>query len=192
MFMFTPTFMARFLDRNYVLRVLWMFEEGKLKIVHDSMDTCQSIREWRGSNPSLVMMLRVMLDVARAIQYVDSMDVLLHNTSDLRDIFLDSECHVKILPWGSILPMTRLSAEEVHQRNIFILGCTFYELYFNAELYRNHFRFMDDMIHGPERPSEPEISDELWQVIQRCYAADPKSRPTIQEVVQEMESWKID
>ncbi|KIL63018.1 hypothetical protein M378DRAFT_737331 [Amanita muscaria Koide BX008] len=95
--------------------------------------------------------------------------------------------------------MTRLSAEEVHQRNIFILGCTFYELYFNVELeqYRDiiyQSQFEDDMIQlqGPEPPSEPEISDELWQVIRRCYAADPKSRPTIQEVVQEMESWKID
>ncbi|KAM6490731.1 hypothetical protein JOM56_014074 [Amanita muscaria] len=165
--LFTPMFMARILDHNYVLRVLWMFKEGRLQIVHDSMNTCESLREWRRSNSGLVMMLRVMLEVAKAIQYVDSMDVLLHSSFDLDEIFLDSKSHVKIFPWGDILPMTRLSAGEVHQMNKFTLGCIFYELYFDVDLYRNQFQFKDGMFQGPERLSEPEISDELWKLCRK-------------------------
>ncbi|KIL58005.1 hypothetical protein M378DRAFT_171130 [Amanita muscaria Koide BX008] len=43
-----------------------------------------------------------------------------------------------------------------------------------------------------KRPSEPEIREDAWQLIQRCCAEDPESRPTIDEVVEEMESWGIE
>ena len=56
--LFTPTFIGRVLDHIYVLRVLWTFKEGELEIVN-SMNPCEPIREWRRSNPGLVMMLRV-------------------------------------------------------------------------------------------------------------------------------------
>ncbi|KIL62423.1 hypothetical protein M378DRAFT_12880 [Amanita muscaria Koide BX008] len=181
--------MGRILDHNYVLRVSWIFEEeGSFMGVYDSMyEDNKSIREWRRrSNLDSVMILQVMLEVAKAIQYLNSMDVLLDNAFDLDNMYLDSKCHVKIFPYGSILPSTLLSSEEVHQDNISILGHTFYELYF--DVYRPYFK--DDKC--PVRPSDREINDELWQVIQRCCAADPKSRPTIDEVVQEMETWKLD
>lgn len=158
-----------------------MFKEGGLKIVHDSMNTYEPIKEWRRSNPNSVMMLRVMLEVAKAIQYLDSMDVLL---TDLNTIYLDSECHVKILPRGFLRSSIHPSVEEMRHWNIFEFGRTFYELYFDVE-YPDHYK-------DPERPLEPEISEELWQVIQRCCVGDPKGRPTIDEVVQEMESWKLD
>ncbi|KIL57795.1 hypothetical protein M378DRAFT_171305, partial [Amanita muscaria Koide BX008] len=43
-----------------------------------------------------------------------------------------------------------------------------------------------------KRPTEPEIREDAWQLIQRCCAEDPESRPTIDEVVQEMESWDME
>jgi hypothetical protein len=41
-----------------------------------------------------------------------------------------------------------------------------------------------------KRPSKPEIRDDEWQLIQRCCAKEPKSRPTMDEVVLEMEAWR--
>jgi hypothetical protein len=33
----------------------------------------------------------------------------------------------------------------------------------------------------PDRPSE--CTDEVWNIITECWAADPESRPTFQEVI---------
>ena len=122
------------------------------------------------------------------------------------NIFVDSEWHVRIFPEGCL---TYLPVEDVRQKNITSLGRTLYEvrstltsfcfqylepwrwqLYFDVE-YPYHYD-KNVMLEDLERPSEPEISDELWQVIERCCTGDPKSRPTIDKVVQEMESWKMD
>ncbi|KIL66773.1 hypothetical protein M378DRAFT_160266 [Amanita muscaria Koide BX008] len=40
-----------------------------------------------------------------------------------------------------------------------------------------------------DRPSDPAIREDAWQLIQWCCADDPKTRPTMDQVVQEMESW---
>jgi hypothetical protein len=42
------------------------------------------------------------------------------------------------------------------------------------------------------RPSKPEIHDSAWELIQRCCAVDEEDRPTIDEIVEEMESWKLE
>ena len=49
----------------------------------------------------------------------------------------------------------------------------------------------EDVTQVVKRPAEPEIRDDVWSLIQRCCAEDPKSRPTIDEVVTEMESWSF-
>ena len=41
------------------------------------------------------------------------------------------------------------------------------------------------------RPSIPEIHDSAWELIQRCCAEDEDSRPTMDEVVEKMEGWKV-
>ncbi|KIL65499.1 hypothetical protein M378DRAFT_530557 [Amanita muscaria Koide BX008] len=102
------------------------------------------------------MMLQVMLKVAEAIQYLNSMGILLHNDFDLDDIYLDSECHVKIVPLTSGAPGP-YEDEMPDEENVLLLGIAFYELYFDVDLCR------DDIIECLERPSEPEISEELWQ-----------------------------
>ncbi|KAM6494653.1 hypothetical protein JOM56_009276 [Amanita muscaria] len=191
---FESLFLARVLDRNYVHRLSWISKtEIDFEAVYDSVnEDNESLQEWRRrSNPSLSMMMRVMLEIAKVIQYVDSMGVLLDYPLGLHDIHLDSEGHVKIFPLGSIFPLTLLSFEEDEPEypgipgNVFILGKVFYNFYFKSST----------CLFEPqdlERPSEPEISEELWHIIQRCHTADPKSRPTIDEVVQEMECWKLD
>ena len=35
----------------------------------------------------------------------------------------------------------------------------------------------------PPRPTHPQLSDPLWEMIQKCWRREPSERPTIQEVV---------
>jgi len=81
--------------------------------------------------------------------------------------------------------------KHTYESSIFTLGRLFYELYFNIRLpFDESAKLKRDTII--KRPSEPEIREDAWQLIQRCCAEDPESRPTINEVVQEMESWGIE
>jgi hypothetical protein len=41
-----------------------------------------------------------------------------------------------------------------------------------------------------DRPSEPEIDDSTWQLIQRCCAKSSEDCLAIDEVVEEMQSWE--
>ena len=57
---------------------------------------------------------------------------------------------------------------------------------------------MDDNDEGEEDrdqivgwPTEPEIHDDVWSLIQRCCGENPKSRPSMDEIVKEMESWSF-
>jgi hypothetical protein len=49
----------------------------------------------------------------------------------------------------------------------------------------------EDRILVINRPIEPDIHDDVWSLIQRCCAEDPKSRPAMDEIVTEMESWNF-
>ena len=40
-----------------------------------------------------------------------------------------------------------------------------------------------------KRPTRAEIHDDVWSLIQHCCAEDPKSRPAMDEIIKEMESW---
>ncbi|KIL59989.1 hypothetical protein M378DRAFT_168620, partial [Amanita muscaria Koide BX008] len=64
--------------------------------------------------------------------------------------------------------------------NIFSFGTLFYRVLFNK--YYGEVTFNT-------RPRKPEIPDNVWQLIQWCWVKERKKRPTIDQVVQEMESW---
>jgi hypothetical protein len=49
----------------------------------------------------------------------------------------------------------------------------------------------EDRTEVVKRPTSPEIHDDVWNLIQRCCAEDPKSRPAMDEVVEEIESWNF-
>ncbi|KIL56636.1 hypothetical protein M378DRAFT_172524 [Amanita muscaria Koide BX008] len=66
------------------------------------------------------------------------------------------------------------SSLEIHH-----LGLLFYNI-----LYRVNAESIPETPH-----KELEIPDNVLQLIQWCCADDPKERPTIDQVVQEMESW---
>ncbi|KIL64562.1 hypothetical protein M378DRAFT_163011 [Amanita muscaria Koide BX008] len=106
------------------------------------------------------------------------------------DVYVDSDNHVKLqspgfcpdnlskvqFDYGYYDNFTCTSDDSVHE-----FGVLFYEVVFNTT------------IAHPEvvtrRPIWPIIPDNVWQLIQRCCAKDPKERPTMVQVVQEMQSW---
>ncbi|KAM6491143.1 hypothetical protein JOM56_010949 [Amanita muscaria] len=104
------------------------------------------------------------------------------------EVFLDSDSHAKV-EYLSFLPNglgdrrfeydgSRVS--HTLEANIHSFGLLFYSVLFDQ---------FDDEVTFEIRPPEPDIPDNVWQLIQRCCAEDPKERPTMDQVVQEMESW---
>jgi len=71
-----------------------------------------------------------------------------------------------------------------YEWDVFMFGCLFYEILFNI-----YFSDEGRRKFIVNRPPEPEIDGDTWQLIQRCCAENPKDRPTIDEVIEEMQSW---
>ncbi|KAM6499438.1 hypothetical protein JOM56_004946 [Amanita muscaria] len=77
--MFQSVFISRILDRNYIVPVSWIYyEEGKMRF-----DCCnvneqnESVHAWlKRTRPNFVTKIRVMLEIARTIRYIHSMDVV--------------------------------------------------------------------------------------------------------------------
>ncbi|KAM6501381.1 Protein kinase-like domain containing protein [Amanita muscaria] len=132
-----------------------------------------------------------MLRLAKAIQYLHSMGVVLFHQFRSRNVILDSDLFPKIFclcsTSRSSLDKDRRGWSSPHD-NIFCFGCLFYELYCGVNIWLD-YSISSRRLVITKRPSVPEIPEYVWQLIQRCCAEDPKSRPTINEVVKEMEGW---
>ncbi|KIL60753.1 hypothetical protein M378DRAFT_167728 [Amanita muscaria Koide BX008] len=196
--LFQSAFVSKILDPSYIVRVLWVYEEDNrlLSVVDKVNENMESLSQWRNrSNPSSATRIRVMLEVAKAVRYVHSMGIILHDAVDSDDIFLDSEFHARFRFLGltahyiNVTLIGDLNHEWLsREANIFLFGCLFYEMCFDVKIsYRNRLENNSDAV--AKRPSKPEIRDDEWQLIQRCCAKEPKSQPTMDEVVREMEAW---
>ncbi|KAM6497628.1 hypothetical protein JOM56_005576 [Amanita muscaria] len=138
-----------------------------------------------------------MLEVAKAVRYFHSMGVILHYFVDSDDIFLNSELHARFRFLGftahylNVTPNLILSHDLLsHEANIFMFGCVFYEMCCDVKI-SSRDRFYNNSNAVAKRPSKPEIRDDEWQLIQRCCAQEPNSRPSMDDVVREMEAWNI-
>ncbi|KAM6492916.1 hypothetical protein JOM56_011050 [Amanita muscaria] len=132
-------------------------------------------------------MLPVEYSDAKAIQCIHSLSIALDYSIDQANVYLDSDTHVK-LEWFYFRPNDMceghfdydgVGKNTTLEQDIHKFGLLFYQVLFN-----------DNVSNIPAiHPSEPEIPDNVWQLIQWCCAENPKERPTIDQVVQEMESW---
>ncbi|KIL55860.1 hypothetical protein M378DRAFT_560737 [Amanita muscaria Koide BX008] len=139
------------------------------------------MKEWRRiSIPTSMIAIQIMLGLAKAIQYFHSMGVILHRQFGSDNVFLDSDLRPIIC---CLCSTSRFLLEKpwkerfVLEDNIFSFGCLLYE--------------EDRMGAITNRPSVPEMPEFVWQLVQRCCAEDPKRRPPMDEVVQEVERWNI-
>ncbi|KIL70928.1 hypothetical protein M378DRAFT_155877 [Amanita muscaria Koide BX008] len=82
------TFISRILDHNHVLSELWVYQGDKLKYVCVSeTEKKESIEEWlKRSSPNFVARIRVMLEVARTIRYIHSMDVAALHSATIQSV----------------------------------------------------------------------------------------------------------
>ncbi|KAM6491525.1 hypothetical protein JOM56_013094 [Amanita muscaria] len=137
-----------------------------------------------------------MFEVAKAVRYFHSMGIVLHDYVDSDYIFLDSEFHAKFRFLGlishcaNVTPIWHYNEQRISpEANVFLFGCLFYEMCFSVKI-SYHDRLDNNSNAVAKQPSKPEIRDDEWQLIQRCCADEPKSRPTMDEVVREMEAWE--
>ncbi|KAM6492878.1 hypothetical protein JOM56_011012 [Amanita muscaria] len=146
---------------------------------------CASRR--RSTNLSVSKIKATIFEVAKAIQYIHSLVIALDYTFDAADVYLDSNTRVKFqCPYFEPIDVcegqhgyARIGRVSTLEHDILKFGRLF-----NQVLLNHKVRNIPDT-----RPSEPEIPDSVWKLMHWCCAEEPEERPTIDQVVQEMESW---
>jgi len=136
--------------------------------------------------------------VARAIRHMHSLGIACDSIFDGADVYINSNLEAQFdfkycmsLHYLQQTPTAYIACPGKYQCSyeweVFSFGCLFYEILFDIDIpvqERRDTRFV------PSRPSEPEIDDNTWRLIRWCCARSPVDRPTIDEVVEEMQSWK--
>ncbi|KAM6492921.1 Protein kinase-like domain containing protein [Amanita muscaria] len=179
------------LSHGSMLPCLGICFESHIATVSPSPEN-ENLKDWRQScdNPYASKIQPTLFEVAKAIQYVHSLGIVLHCSFDEDGVYLDSDNHAKVLFLG-FSPNDMCEGQfdydgigrarsSTLEDNIRQLGKLFYRVLFNKRY---------NVASYQTRPVKPQIPDNVWQLIQRCCAKDPTKRPTIDQVVQEMESW---
>ncbi|KAM6499590.1 hypothetical protein JOM56_005098 [Amanita muscaria] len=179
----------RILGHTYTLPTWLIYQRDKLKFVDGNVnDPNESVYKWlERARPNFVTRIRVMLEIARTIRYVHSMKVVTALGSTVihsRYFALDSDLRARIMFRGAfawqireklILSSKRVAADFTYESNISAFAHLFYEVCFRR--------------HKKNRPNR--LVEDATQLIKRCRAEDPKSRPTMEDVVKEMETWDL-
>lgn len=175
---------SNFLDHRHIFPAFGSNSATRVRGVSDN--NWDPIHSWRQStDPSSNVIIFVMLNLARAIQYLHSMEILLSDSIRLDDIHVDSGFRVRISSMELVWSIDGHSLQEVGQRyetDIYMFGYFFCMMYFDAEL-------ACTTSNRTSLSTDSSVRCSVWRLIQRCFSAEGK--PTINEVVQEMESWKV-
>ena len=43
----------------------------------------------------------------------------------------------------------------------------------------------------PDRPQDPDLSDQVWDMTVRCWRQDPARRPKMKKVVATLQKWQV-
>ncbi|KIL55450.1 hypothetical protein M378DRAFT_17932 [Amanita muscaria Koide BX008] len=170
-------FISRILNHDYMV--------SSFRIC-DKSDANESFDRWlQRSNPSFSTRIRVMLEIARIIRYIHSMDIALL-AIDSGVFVLDSNLRAKILLgglstwWGSearIYGHEDTRSLQTYESNISDFAVLFHSVCFDGD------NIPLNNVNGPVENAR--------KVIERCRAEDAKSRPTMEDVVKEMETWDL-
>ncbi|KIL65367.1 hypothetical protein M378DRAFT_161980 [Amanita muscaria Koide BX008] len=182
----SSVFISRILDHNYLLPVLCIYKGDRIKFVHGNVNgQNESVHKWlKRSSPDFVTRIRVMLEVVRIIRYTHSIGTLFSPVIQSTYIGLDSDLRAKISYRG-------LFAWQVRENLIFYSENFMADFEYEstiaafAELFQK-VCFDDDHEKLPKH-----LVEDARRLMERCCAEDPKSRPTVENIVQEMELWNI-
>ncbi|KAJ7161079.1 kinase-like domain-containing protein, partial [Mycena filopes] len=80
--------------------------------------------------------------------------------------------------------------------DVYAFACLAFEMIFGKPPFRfdNPVQVSLKVTRGqrPSRPTAPVIEDQLWAVIEQCWAHDPNERPSMGNIVTRMEGWGWD
>ncbi|KAF8348429.1 kinase-like domain-containing protein [Amanita rubescens] len=203
--------MWRTLSHDYVLPFIGTYgDSGFIHLVSPLMEN-ETLHNWRNEkNPSASEVEIMTLRVAEGVQYMHYEGVI---HCDLRGVhvLLDSNLRVRIADFGlsrdSNAPATveskHFAAPELlvdedkirhtKKTDIYAFGCLYYEIHFNSLPFgTNTFYAVQQVKEGkhPPRKPNPPLEDEAWNLIERCWDQNPIKRPSIDDVVDIMISWR--
>ncbi|KIL59140.1 hypothetical protein M378DRAFT_169646 [Amanita muscaria Koide BX008] len=122
-------FISRILDHNYIVPVLGIYDGSdglRLASGHEN-EHSESVHDWlERSNPDLVARIRVILEVARTIRYIHSMDVALFSGCvESKYFFLDSNLSAKFEFIGLFAWWVTEASIYCHEEYSILVGCTY-------------------------------------------------------------------
>ncbi|KIL60410.1 hypothetical protein M378DRAFT_168146 [Amanita muscaria Koide BX008] len=183
---------SNILDHNYILPVYKIYDmRNQLQVGFGNVnEQTEPMNEWLArSSPTFLTRTRIMLEIARSIRYIHSMDIALYSNdmTSRKGFFLDSNLRAKFMFRGLFAWWSREVSIHSQENNRLFTECT-YEA--NISAFSNLF---DEVCFGGHNEDTPNhgLVEDTRQLIERCRAADPKRRPTMEDVVKEMETWNL-
>ncbi|KIL61761.1 hypothetical protein M378DRAFT_166556, partial [Amanita muscaria Koide BX008] len=126
------------------------------------------------------------LEVARIIRYIHSMDVALDSVRiKSRYFFLNSNLRAKFEFTGLFAWWVREALIYGHES----ARLTDYTYESNISAFAS--LFSEVRFHGPKENLPDRLVEDAKQLIERCRAEYPASQPTMEDVVKEMETWDL-
>ncbi|KIL60412.1 hypothetical protein M378DRAFT_920208 [Amanita muscaria Koide BX008] len=130
-----------------------------------------------------------MLEIAKSIRYIHSMDIILYSPDikiALQYLFLDSDLHAKIMFEGVFAWWSMEALIYDYEDKDLLTKCT-YEA--SISTFANLFDKVCFDGHNENTPKR--LVDDARQLIKRCRAEHPKRQPAMEDVVKEMETWNL-
>ncbi|KAM6499257.1 hypothetical protein JOM56_004765 [Amanita muscaria] len=189
---------GRILDHDYVISLLGIYynedeREGRGFRFVSSMVTEQnlSLSQWlERSNPSSIARIRMMLEIAKIIQYIHSMGITLDSNAIQSECFsLDSNLRPRIRFSGAFAWWVRDASIYDHEafEDLELLTNASSISAFASLFHKVCFQGGDTL----KQRLPMGLHKDARQLILRCSAKDWESRPTMDQVVKEMEKWDL-
>ncbi|KIL60406.1 hypothetical protein M378DRAFT_168138 [Amanita muscaria Koide BX008] len=182
---------SKILDHNRILPVLEMYDiRNQLQAGFGNVnEQSEPMNAWLArSSPTLITRTRIMLEIARIIRYIHSMDIALYSNdmTSRKRFFLDSNLHAKIMFRGLFARWSREVLTYGHENNRLLTECTY-----EANIFAFSNLFYEVCFRGDDENTSHRLVGDARRLIERCRAEDLKSRPTMEDVVKEMETWNL-
>jgi len=176
-----------------------------------------NVMDYISGNPSANKALLI-LDTAHGLAYLHNMGMI-HANINTNNILIDDKeraCLTDVgfsflmrdstgknhtipaswqyKPREELNPVTTEAFRPTFPMDVYAFGSVMYEILCGRLPYRGGryiYRDVREIIeHGHiALPKAPQINDQMWSVIQKCWARDPNERPSMAQVVDELEQF---